>query len=204
MVYYNEKVYKSAWWSMGNEPGTEQWGPWKEQRDTEIVVPDESEEEIDNSDSTVDAYDSDKVYNLGDQVLYNGTIYEAAWWTKSDIPGSQVWGPWKKVATDTTTPEILNINPTINLFVPIDKQRYYQDELSQILIEFRATDSDGDIRLTSVNIDSQKYTMTHIGDDIYRIKWTPTSFGSYTLILEASDNDLASVSQSIEIEVIKK
>lgn len=37
-------------------------------------------------------YDSSKVYNGGDKVMYNGTEYTAKWWTQGETPGqSAVW-----------------------------------------------------------------------------------------------------------------
>ncbi|WP_051303357.1 M4 family metallopeptidase [Psychromonas aquimarina] len=29
IVTYNGKTYRALWWTQGQEPGTEQWGPWK-------------------------------------------------------------------------------------------------------------------------------------------------------------------------------
>ena len=28
-VTYQSKVYEAKWWTQGNVPGTEEWGPWK-------------------------------------------------------------------------------------------------------------------------------------------------------------------------------
>ena len=37
-------------------------------------------------------YDPTKIYNTGDQVIYNGKEYTAKWWTQGDIPGqADVW-----------------------------------------------------------------------------------------------------------------
>ena len=39
-----------------------------------------------------DTYDSTKVYNSGDTVVYKGVTYKAQWWTQGDEPGnSSVW-----------------------------------------------------------------------------------------------------------------
>ncbi len=27
-VSYKGKIYEAQWWTQGNEPGAEQWGPW--------------------------------------------------------------------------------------------------------------------------------------------------------------------------------
>ncbi len=30
IVESNTKTYQAKWWTQGNEPGTEEWGPWEE------------------------------------------------------------------------------------------------------------------------------------------------------------------------------
>jgi len=234
------QVYKASWWTMGNEPGAEQWGPWKIQSSIEgssssssVDVVESSSSEATSSQPTVGAssssvgtqqssssesssssepttasssYDSSKVYILGDRVLYNGILYEASWWTRGDTPGSAQWGPWKVIEDDTSTnkPSILNVKPSMQVFVPVEKQSYYQEELSEVLIEFKAEDSDGQIKVATTTIGATKHTMKHIGGNIYRIKWMPKEFGLYTLSLETQDNDAASVINTVEIEIIKK
>ena len=50
---------------------------------------------------SVEQWDSGKVYSSsGNQVLYNGTVYENHWWTKGDNPGgfdSNQWHVWRSV-----------------------------------------------------------------------------------------------------------
>ncbi|PFG44772.1 5'-nucleotidase [Isoptericola jiangsuensis] len=38
------------------------------------------------------------VYTEGDQVMYQGRLFEAMWWTK-EVPGKSVWGSWQEIAT---------------------------------------------------------------------------------------------------------
>ncbi len=44
-------------------------------------------------------------YPAGSQVSYNGTVYEAKWWSQNEEPGSNTWGAWKEItgATDAST-----------------------------------------------------------------------------------------------------
>lgn len=44
----------------------------------------------------VNAWDASKVYTGGDQVSYQGVIYQAAWWTQGDTPTNG--GPWSLVS----------------------------------------------------------------------------------------------------------
>lgn len=46
----------------------------------------------------VSAWDSAAVYTQGDQVSYQGTTYEAQWWTQGDNPAQAgEWGVWRAV-----------------------------------------------------------------------------------------------------------
>ncbi|WP_275412357.1 MULTISPECIES: chitinase [Deefgea] len=61
------------------------------------------------SDPIQPAWDKATVYTGGQRISYNGSIYEAKWWTQGDVPGASEWGPWKLVsvgatATPTATP----------------------------------------------------------------------------------------------------
>ena len=43
------------------------------------------------------AWEETKVYTGGEKVTYNGSVWEAKWWTKGSEPGASNWGPWKLV-----------------------------------------------------------------------------------------------------------
>ena len=44
------------------------------------------------------AWSTSKVYNTGDTVAYQGSIWQALWWTQSQAPGSP-YGAWQQIAT---------------------------------------------------------------------------------------------------------
>ncbi|WP_436934248.1 PKD domain-containing protein [Halovenus marina] len=46
------------------------------------------------------AWDSGTTYTGGDRVTYEGSVWEASWWTRGDEPGSSQWGPWEQVEED--------------------------------------------------------------------------------------------------------
>ncbi|MCV5900349.1 carbohydrate-binding protein, partial [Escherichia coli] len=50
----------------------------------------------------VAAWDSGKVYNTGDQVSYQGAVYEAKWWSQGNEPTKG--DPWKLVSGTPTEP----------------------------------------------------------------------------------------------------
>src|SRR5712692_5641518 len=54
---------------------------------------------------TAPAWGSTTVYTVGQQVSYNGVIYQAKWWTQGDNPSqSGQWDVWKQVGTCGPTP----------------------------------------------------------------------------------------------------
>ncbi|MCU4802772.1 hypothetical protein OB920_20630 [Halobacteria archaeon HArc-gm2] len=42
-------------------------------------------------------WDSGTVYRQGDRATYDGTRWEAQWWTEGDEPGAREWGPWEEL-----------------------------------------------------------------------------------------------------------
>ncbi|WP_125774688.1 endo-1,4-beta-xylanase [Antribacter gilvus] len=47
----------------------------------------------------VPAWDASTVYRAGEQVQYEGAIFEALWWTRNQVPGTP-WGPWAEVGDE--------------------------------------------------------------------------------------------------------
>ncbi|HEY9251255.1 MAG TPA: carbohydrate-binding protein, partial [Nocardioides sp.] len=45
----------------------------------------------------VPAWDRKAIYTAGDEVLYDGSVWVAQWWTKGQKPGATPWGPWAEV-----------------------------------------------------------------------------------------------------------
>ncbi|GII98508.1 5'-nucleotidase [Sediminihabitans luteus] len=45
----------------------------------------------------VDTYQPGTVYVAGDEVVYQGVVYRALWWTQGTTPGSTSWGAWVEV-----------------------------------------------------------------------------------------------------------
>ncbi|OVE84698.1 endo-1,4-beta-xylanase [Natronolimnobius baerhuensis] len=51
----------------------------------------------DNGDGDYPEWDADEVYTEGDRVSWDGTNWEAQWWTQNQEPGTNQWGPWEEV-----------------------------------------------------------------------------------------------------------
>ncbi len=130
IVSYNNTTYKAKWWTQGDIPGTEEYGPW------EVVGTSTTDNTTGNNDNNTtgggsednnndsnttdsgsmdnnttsggtnpvsdnDTWNAETVYTGGEVIVYTNKKYEAQWWTQGDIPGSEEWGPWKEVS-DTT------------------------------------------------------------------------------------------------------
>ena len=117
-VTYNGVTYKAKWWTQGDEPGTQEWGPWEAVDGSGAGTTDGSTDSGNTSNGSSDngtadgsgstpsgdegTWDSSKIYTGGEIVVYQGVKYKAQWWTQGDVPGTEEWGPWKVV--DETAP----------------------------------------------------------------------------------------------------
>ncbi|MFB9932277.1 glycosyl hydrolase family 18 protein [Photobacterium aphoticum] len=76
IVVFEDKQYKSKWWTKGEKPGNPH-GPW-------ALIPDVSE--------GPQEWVATVTYTAGMQVVYQQMIYEARYWTLGDTPGkAHVW-----------------------------------------------------------------------------------------------------------------
>ena len=50
-----------------------------------------------NPSSDSGTWSSSTVYTQGQQVTFNGKIWEAQWWVQGEEPGSQAWGAWREI-----------------------------------------------------------------------------------------------------------
>lgn len=48
----------------------------------------------------IPVWDRKTIYTAGDEVLYDGSVWVAQWWTKGQKPGATPYGPWAEVGAD--------------------------------------------------------------------------------------------------------
>ena len=89
--------YTAKWWTQGETPGTHDvWasaGPC-------AVDPTDPTNPPDPTDPVcTDAWSSSTAYTAGDQVSYQGTNYQAKWWSQGEIPSSSEGGAWESMAS---------------------------------------------------------------------------------------------------------
>ncbi|WP_345785876.1 glycoside hydrolase family 11 protein [Halomontanus rarus] len=101
-VNYDGAVWEAQWWTQNEEPGSREYGPWEEVGDASSgdsggSSGGDSGSNPDGSTGDAPTWDSDEVYTEGDQVTWNGSIWNAQWWTQNQEPGASQWGPWEEV-----------------------------------------------------------------------------------------------------------
>jgi len=119
IVSYSGEDYKAKWWTQGNIPGTEEYGPWElleegvtnpvegnvtntEGSNTENTNNESTNtEETNTVETSTGTWSSSTVYVGSEVVVYNDVKYQAQWWTQGNVPGTEEYGPWK-VVSDTT------------------------------------------------------------------------------------------------------
>ena len=194
-VVYDDTLWEAKWWTSGDEPGASQWGPWEE------VGPcgdddddDDNGDDGDNGDgvdcSGVPEWDSSETYQSADQAVFEGSLWEASWWTQGDEPGASAWGPWEEVGP---CGDGGNESPTASFTVSPSDPEPDQE------VTFDAGDSsDPDGSIASYEWD--------LGDGSSATGQTVTNryeSGEYTVTLTVTDGEGATASRTRSITVSK-
>ncbi|MFC4405510.1 S8 family serine peptidase [Haloarchaeobius iranensis] len=81
-VTYDGKVWEAQWWTQGTEPSSEA-NVW------EMVEDDDPSTDC----SGIPSWDGTTVYTDGDEVVFEGTLWRAKWWTRGTEPATSapVW-----------------------------------------------------------------------------------------------------------------
>ncbi len=123
IVSYNTQNYKAKWWTQGDIPGAQEYGPWESTSDVTTGDDNNTSTGDDNNTSTGDdnntstgdssgdddsatddgsgTWSNSAVYLGGEVVVYNDVKYKAKWWTQGNVPGTEEYGPWEVVSDDT-------------------------------------------------------------------------------------------------------
>jgi chitinase len=104
-VVWHQRVYEAKWYTSGYAPDTpvnHLWDtPW---RYIGPVLKSDAQSATAAS-TKLRTWSSDQVYLAGNQVLWNGMVYQAKWWTQSDTPSSDPTRPndvpWKVIGEET-------------------------------------------------------------------------------------------------------
>jgi chitinase len=104
-VVWHQRVYEAKWYTTGYSPDTpvaHLWDtPWR------YIGPVlKSDAQTASAASTkLRDWSSDQVYLAGSQVLYDGVVFQAKWWTQADTPSNDPARPsdvpWKVIGEET-------------------------------------------------------------------------------------------------------
>ncbi|MGW4045558.1 carbohydrate-binding protein [Streptomyces sp. NPDC004721] len=81
MAVHQGKTFKADWRTRNEAPG-DPTGSWEEQAPP--------------GPNGIAAWTPTTIYNSGDRVTYQGSTYQAQWYTRNQTPGTPN-GPWKKI-----------------------------------------------------------------------------------------------------------
>lgn len=88
-VEHNGDFYVAQWWTQNQNPvdNSGNWEVWQKVMDC-YEIPDGPQE-----------WNTNTIYDTGDQVIVDGQVYEAKWWTQGQNPAdhSGQWDVWKKI-----------------------------------------------------------------------------------------------------------
>lgn len=111
-VRHNNITYQAKWWTQGTEPGTTQWGPWREIFDYPASLPPTlipatphqvhataadiyHEPAVMPTPAVAENWRDSRIYLSGEIVNYQDSQWQAKWWTQGEPPSLSQWGPWK-------------------------------------------------------------------------------------------------------------
>ncbi|MCU1517510.1 MAG: glycosyl hydrolase family 18 [Pseudarthrobacter sp.] len=112
-IVWHGNVYEAKWWTRANTPDDpvleEGETPWR--HICPVLPGDKPSPQITWPAGTFPAWLAETVYRKGDRVLFEGSAYEAKWWTQGDNPEAVAHGlsdsPWVKLTAallQTTSP----------------------------------------------------------------------------------------------------
>ena len=111
IVEHNGQTYKNYWWTQGDNPdgfADNPWYVWRPVEDVEPTPKPEPTPEPEPTPTVAEEWDPSTIYLGGEQVAYNGKIYQAYWWTQGDNPdgfADNPWYVWRLVEDVEPTPE---------------------------------------------------------------------------------------------------
>ncbi len=144
---------------------------------------------------TTPSWVSDQVYTKGDRVAYQGTEYEAFYWTRNQNPAANnsQWGPWIVIGPCGG----VNTAPIVSITSPSSGTAFTVG--NNVTINANASDTDGAVTTVEFLVDG-----TIIATDTsapYSTIWTATQ-GNRMLTARATDNAGAvTLSTAVSISV---
>ncbi len=149
--------------------------------------------------TSIPAWDAGQVYNGGEQVQLDNSVYKSAWWTQGENPTTTgEWGVWKSEGQcDSVVTPPDNILPTATLTSPSANQVFQLGD--SIVLTAEATDSDGSITRVEFLVNGQVVATSTQAP--HSENWISTSGTHNIAVVAYDDKDAASVADSVTVYV---
>ncbi|QLE03001.1 hypothetical protein HX109_16015 [Galbibacter sp. BG1] len=126
---------------------------------------------------------SGNVYTQGLEVIYQGSLYRAKWWTQGDNPSSG--GPWELISNCDGNGGSTGENPQVTITAPGNNDSFTEGE--NITITADASDNDGTV--TKVSFYSGNSLLGEDTSAPYEYIYLNSTENSYQFKAVATDND---------------
>ncbi|HEX9510226.1 MAG TPA: Ig-like domain-containing protein [Puia sp.] len=140
------------------------------------------------------------VYTAGNQVVYNGNLYSAKWWTQGNQPDINTGSglPWTLVGACSGTTPPGNTPPTVSITSPAANASF----TAPASITLQATAADADGTVAKVEFFNGSASLGAVTTAPYTLTWSNVAAGTYNLTAKATDNGGATTtSAAISIQV---
>lgn len=142
--------------------------------------------------SGVAAWNASTAYNGGAQVVYNGSLYSAKWWTQGNEPDISTGDgqPWQLVSA--CSGPITNQPPTVSITSPATGAGFTAP--ASVTIQATAADPDGTV--ARVQFFNGATLLGSATTAPYSFAWSNVAAGTYSLTAVATDNAGASTTSA--------
>lgn len=120
-------------------------------------------------------WSSSEIYTGGNQVVYEGKIYRAKWWTQNNNPGGG--DPWEDTGDVCGNGGLGDVVPTVTFLHPSGDT---YTALTTIDIAVEATDENGVVSNVVLTVDGNTVNASSTS-------FTPNAYGSYEIVATATD-----------------
>lgn len=85
-VRYDSAYYVAQWPTRSHEPGASPWSAWAEVGDV-----------VETPEGEYREWTSSWIYDEGDTVAHDGSLWRAGWWSRNQEPSAQQGNPWEEI-----------------------------------------------------------------------------------------------------------